>query len=213
MIEEQLDRPVVSAITFLWRQECWKFRSMAVVAVAVLFALVAGAMLYLGGYTLNLITMLGLAVGIGALVDNSVVVYEAVQRGLERGLAADTAAISAVQRTMRAIVAGSITHGIVFLPAIFLVEDSFVRGALELVAVAIIFPLFASLLVAIGLVPLLAERLAAPAALARWKRGPSAAAGGVRCRRSAREPCSRPCSSRRCGGRRRGSSVSRPRFS
>src|SRR5690606_40782602 len=45
-----------------------------------------------------------------------------------------------------------------------------VRGALELVAVAILFPLFASLVVAIGLVPLLAERLAAPAALARLER-------------------------------------------
>ena len=176
-IEEQLDRLQDLAVTgflialvvlFLFLRE---FRAVAVVAVAVpVSLLVAGAMLYLGGYTLNLITMLGLAVGIGALVDNSVVVYEAVQRGLERGLAADTAAISAVQRTMRAIVAGSVTHGIVFLPAIFLVEDSTVRGALELVAVAIIFPLFASLLVAIGLVPLLAERLAAPAALARLKR-------------------------------------------
>ena len=72
---------------------------------------------------------------------------------------------------MRAIVAGSTTHAIVFLPAIFLVDDSLVRGALELVAVAIILPLFASLLVAIGLVPLLAERLAAPAAQARLARG------------------------------------------
>ena len=176
-VEEQLDRlkelafagfVIALVVLFLFLRE---FRAVAVVAIAVpISLLVAGAMLYLGGYTLNLITMLGLAVGIGALVDNSVVVFEAVQRGLERGLAADTAAIAGVQRTMRAIVAGSLTHGIVFLPAIFLVEDSLVRGALELVAVAIIFPLVASLLVAIGLVPLLAERLAAPAALARLKR-------------------------------------------
>ena len=100
-VEEQLDRLQDLAVTgflialvvlFLFLRE---FRAVAVVAVAVpVSLLVAGAMLYLGGYTLNLITMLGLAVGIGALVDNSVVVYEAVQRGLERGLAADTAAIS-----------------------------------------------------------------------------------------------------------------------
>jgi len=176
-VEQQLGRLQDLALTgflialvvlFLFLRD---FRAVAVVAVAVpVSLLVAGAMLYLCGYTLNLITMLGLAVGIGALVDNSVVVFEAVQRGLERGLAPDTAAISAVQRTMRAIVAGSTTHAIVFLPAIFLVDDSLVRGALELVAVAIIFPLFASLLVAIGLVPLLAERFAAPAALARLTR-------------------------------------------
>jgi multidrug efflux pump subunit AcrB/ABC-type multidrug transport system ATPase subunit len=176
-VEEQLDRLLHLAwsgflialiVLFLFLRD---FRAVAVVAIAVpISLLVAGAMFYLGGYTLNLITMLGLAVGIGALVDNSVVVFEAAQRGLERGLSPSVAAISAVRRTMRAIVAGSTTHGIVFLPAIFLVDDSLVRGALELIAVAIIFPLFASLLVAVGLVPLLAERLAAPAALARLKR-------------------------------------------
>ena len=128
-------------------------------------------MLYLCGYTLNLITMLGLAIGIGALVDDRVVIFKAVQRGLERRARfRATAAVSAVQRTMRAIVAGSTTHPIVFLPAIFLVDDSLARGALKLVAVAIVFPLFASLLVAIRLVPLLAERLAAPAAQARLRR-------------------------------------------
>jgi multidrug efflux pump subunit AcrB/ABC-type multidrug transport system ATPase subunit len=146
-------------------------RAVAVVAVAVPVSLLtAGAMLYLGGYTLNLITLLGLVVGIGMLVDNSVVVFEAVQRGLERGLPAETAAIAGVQRTVRAIITSSLTNAIVFLPALFLVEDSFIRGALELIAVAILLPLAASLLVAIGLVPLLAERLAAPAALARLER-------------------------------------------
>jgi len=90
-VEEQLDRLKDLALTgflialvvlFLFLRE---LRAVAVVAIAVpISLLVAGAMLYLCGYTLNLITMLGLAVGIGALVDNSVVVFEAVQRGLER---------------------------------------------------------------------------------------------------------------------------------
>jgi multidrug efflux pump subunit AcrB/ABC-type multidrug transport system ATPase subunit len=176
-IEDQLDRLrslalwgflIALVVLFLFLRD---LRAVAVVAVAVpVSLLVAGAMLYLGGYTLNLITMLGLVVGIGMLVDNSVVVFEAVQRGLERGLKPDIAAISGIRRTMRAIVAASATNAVVFLPAIFIVEDGMVRGALELVAVAILFPLFASLLVALGLVPLLAERLAAPAALARLDR-------------------------------------------
>src|SRR5690606_34399588 len=143
-----------------------------VVAIAVpISLLIAGALLYLGGYTLNLITLLGLVVGIGMLVDNSVVVFEAVQRSLERGLAADAAAVAGIRRTVRAIVTASATNAVVFLPPVFLVEDSFTRGALELVAVAILLPLAASLVVAIGLVPLLAEKLAAPAALARLERG------------------------------------------
>src|SRR5690606_15753989 len=158
-------------------------RAVAVVAVAVpVSLLIAGAMLYLGGYTLNLVTLLGLAVGIGMLVDNSVVVFEAVQRFLERGLSAEAAAIAGVRRTVRAIVAASATNAVVFLPAVFLVEDSFIRGALELVAAALLLPLFASLVVAVGLVPLLAERLAAPAAFGRlgrraeWRRAHGGAA-------------------------------------
>src|SRR5690606_5624064 len=176
-VEEQLDRLETLAISgfvialvvlFLFLRE---LRAVAVVAIAVpVSLLVAGAMLYLGGYTLNLITLLGLAVGIGMLVDNSIVVFEAVQRFLERGLPAESAAIAGIKRTVRAIFAASATNAVVFLPAVFLVDDGFIRGALELVAVAILLPLFASLVVAVGLVPLLAEKLAAPAALARLSR-------------------------------------------
>ena len=54
--------------------------------------------------------------GIGLLVDNSVVVYEAVQRQLEHGADADSAAIGGVQRTVRAIVGASATTAVVFLP-------------------------------------------------------------------------------------------------
>lgn len=148
-----------------------EFRAVAVVAIAVpVSLLVAFALLYLGGYTLNIITLFGLAIGIGMLVDNSIVVFEAVQRSLERGLDPDTAAVSGIHRTVRAIIVASITNAIVFLPAIYLVDDSLVQEMLIQVAVAILLPLFASLVVAIGLVPLLAQRLAAPAALVRLQR-------------------------------------------
>ncbi|HEX6994909.1 MAG TPA: efflux RND transporter permease subunit [Gammaproteobacteria bacterium] len=176
-VEEQLDRlkqlalsgfVIALAVLYLFLRE---LRAVAVVAVAVpMSLLIAGAMLYLGGYTLNLVTLLGLAVGIGMLVDNSIVVFEAVQRFLERGLSAESAAIAGIRRTVRAIVAASATNAVVFLPAVFLVDDSFIRGALELVAIAILLPLFASLVVAVGFVPLLAEKFAAPAAAARLAR-------------------------------------------
>ena len=149
-----------------------EIRGVAVVAIAVpISLLIAGAVLYLGGYTLNVITLFGLAVGIGLLVDNSIVVFEAVQRSLERGLGPVAAAVSGITRTSRAILAAGITNAIVFLPAIYLVEDNFTREMLILVAVAILVPLAASLLVAIGLIPILAQRLAAPAAMARLRRG------------------------------------------
>jgi multidrug efflux pump subunit AcrB/ABC-type multidrug transport system ATPase subunit len=176
-VEDQLSRlrnlaiwgfAIALIVLYLFLRE---LRAVAVVAVAVPVSLLtAGAMLYLAGYTLNLITLLGLVVGIGMLVDNSVVVFEAVQRRLEHGIDPESAAIGGVQMTVRAIITASVTNAIVFLPAVIIVEDSFIRGALELIAVAILLPLFASLIVAIGLVPLLAEKLAAPAAVARLAR-------------------------------------------
>jgi len=174
LVEEQLDRlkglalsgfVIALAVLFLFLRE---LRAVAVVAVAVPVSLLAAlALLFVGGQTLNLITLFGLAVGIGMLVDNSIVVYEAVQRRLERGVSADEAVTGGVRRTVRAITAASVTTAVVFVPLSFTTEDAVTRGMLELMAIAIVLPLGASLLVAVGLVPLLAHRLAAPAALAR----------------------------------------------
>ncbi|MBN1831895.1 MAG: efflux RND transporter permease subunit [Deltaproteobacteria bacterium] len=145
-------------------------RAVCVVAVAVPVSLLAAlAMLFVGSYSLNLITLFGLAVGIGMLVDNSIVVYEAVQRRLERGVSPDEAAAQGVGLTVRAIVAATATTAVVFLPVAFLTEDVMMRGMLRILAVAILLPLISSLLVAVGLVPLLARHLAAPAALSRLK--------------------------------------------
>ncbi|UCD37042.1 MAG: efflux RND transporter permease subunit, partial [Fidelibacterota bacterium] len=145
-------------------------RAVCVVAVAVPVSLLAAlAMLFVGSYSLNLVTLFGLAVGIGMLVDNSIVVYEAVQRRLERGASPDEAATQGVGLTIRAIVAATVTTAVVFLPVAFLTEGVMVRGMLRVLAVAILLPLVSSLLVAVGLVPLLARHLAAPAALSRLK--------------------------------------------
>jgi len=146
-----------------------RWRAVAVVAVAVPVSLLVGfALLFIGGQSLNLITLFGLAVGIGMLVDNSVVVYEAVQRCLERGADPDAAAVEGVRRTVRAIVAASLTTAIVFLPLTLIdFEVGWLRSLAEIVALAILLPLAGSLLVAVGLVPLLARRLAAPAAVRR----------------------------------------------
>ncbi len=146
-----------------------QWRAVTVVALAVpVSLLVAVALLEMGGQTVNLITLFGLAVGIGLLVDNSVVVFEATQRSLERGLAPDDAAAAGVRRTIRAIVAASVTTAVVFLPLVLAdFEEALIRSLVEIVALAILLPLAGSLLVAVGLVPLLARWLAAPAAVRR----------------------------------------------
>lgn len=149
-----------------------QWRSVAVVGVAVPVSLLAAlSLLFVLGQSLNLITLFGLALAVGLVVDNSVVVYEAVQRGLERGIGIESAVRQGLQRTVRAIIAASATTAVVFLPLVFVeFEDEFTRGLVEVVTLAILLPLAASLVVAIGLVPLLAHRLAGPAALRKFQK-------------------------------------------
>jgi len=153
-------------ILYLFLKE---IRAVAVVAIAVPMSLLtAGAFLYLSGLSLNLITLFGLVIGVGMLVDNSIVVYESVQRNLEKGANAAPAVVTGIRRTIRAIITASATNAIVFLPLIYIQDIPIpIRQLLENIVPAILYPLAASLIVAIGLVPLLAHRLAAPAALAR----------------------------------------------
>ena len=175
LVEEQIERleklaligfAVALFVLYLFLR---RFRAVLVMATSVPVSLLAAlAFLDLGGQSLNLITLFGLAVGIGLLVDNSVVVYEAVERRLERGHDPAGAVAEGLRRTVRAIVAASVTTAVVFLPlALIEFDDALVQGLLELVALAILLPLGGSLLVAVGLVPLLAHRLAAPAAVRR----------------------------------------------
>jgi multidrug efflux pump subunit AcrB/ABC-type multidrug transport system ATPase subunit len=172
LVEKQIDRLkklgfsgfiIALVVLFLFLRQT---RAVCVVAVAVPTSLLAAlAMLFISNYTLNIITLFGLAVGIGLLLDNSIVVYEAVQRRLEKGVSPDRASAEGVGITIGAIIAATITTAIVFLPITFLTETVMLQGYLKVLSVSILLPLASSLLVAIGLVPLLARYLAAPAAL------------------------------------------------
>ena len=158
---------IALAVLFLFLRQ---WRAVAVVGIAVpTSVLVALAFLYLLGQTLNLISMVGLSLSIGLLIDNSIVVYEAVLRRLERGADAAGAARRGIRRTVRAIAAGSLTTAVLFLP-ITLVDLGPSAKLIEILALSFLAPLVASLLVAVGLVPVLAVRLAAPAALRRVER-------------------------------------------
>ncbi|MYB17883.1 MAG: ATP-binding cassette domain-containing protein [Holophagales bacterium] len=178
LVETQIDRlrnlglsgfGIALLVLFLFLRQ---WRAVAVVAVAVPVSLaVALSFLYVAGLSLNLFTLFGLAIGVGLIVDNSVVVFESVQRRLERGRSPDDAAAGGIRRTGRAIVAASVTTAIVFLPAVIVdLESSLIQNLIALLSLAILLPLFGSLLVAIGLVPLLARHLAAPAAIRRLTR-------------------------------------------
>ena len=146
-----------------------QWRAVLVVGLAVPVSLLAAlAALYLLEQSLNLITLFGLALAIGLVIDNSVVVFEAIQRHVEHGLAIEDAVREGLKRTARAIIAASATTAVVFLPLAMLdLDDAMIQEMSQVVSLSILLPLFASLLIAIGLVPLLAFKLAGPAAAAR----------------------------------------------
>ena len=169
---------IAMLVLFLFLRD---WRAVAVVGVAVPVSLLgAVALLYLFDQTLNIISLVGLSLSIGLLIDNSIVVFESVLRRAERGLAPNDAVREGLRRTGRAIAAASLTTAIVFLPTMLVDIGTFARSMVEILALAILLPLAASLLVAVGLVPVLAHRLAVPAVrrrVARQRAARSAAAG------------------------------------
>lgn len=113
--------------------------------------------LYMVNYTLNLITIGGLALGVGMLVDNAVVVIENIYRHLEEGKSPREAAGIGTSEVGLAISASTLTTIAVFFPMMFAtgVSGTFSRG----LAVSVSIPLLASLLIALTIIPLLASWL------------------------------------------------------
>ena len=154
---------VALAVLFLFLRQ---WRAVAVVGVAVPVSLLGAlALLYLMGHSLNQLTMAGMWLSVGLLIDNSIVVYEAVLRRLERGVDAPQAVHTGLRRTIRAILAATATTAVVMLPAALMDLDVTIRSIVSEIVPAFLLPLGASVLVAVGLVPVLTHRLAAPAAL------------------------------------------------
>ncbi len=134
-----------------------------IVTAAVPFSLLItlGAM-YFAGLTLNILSMMGLMLAIGMLVDNAVVITESIFRyRLEDKENPQRATLAGVREVGIAVLAGTATTIIVFAPMI-VGEKSDVMIFLSHVAITIIVALIASLLIAQTLVPMLAARLPAP---------------------------------------------------
>lgn len=136
-------------------------RSTLVITAAIPVSVVATfALMYQQGLTLNLMTLGGLALGVGMMVDSSVVVLENVfRRRTEDGDAPEDAAVRGTGEVAGAIVASTITTLVIFVPLVF------VRGVSGLLfkelALVIAFSLACSLLVSLTLVPMLSARLLA----------------------------------------------------
>lgn len=129
-----------------------------IVAVSIPVSIIATfSLMYFGGLTVNILTLGGLALGAGMLVDNSIVVIESIFRNQERGLSVRDAAVTGTSEVAGAVTASTLTTIVVFLPIVYL------HGATgELFkdeAWTVTFSLISSLFVAILVIPTLYERL------------------------------------------------------
>ncbi|HUP88066.1 MAG TPA: efflux RND transporter permease subunit, partial [Longimicrobiales bacterium] len=133
------------------------FRLPIAVALAIpISVVVTFALLQLFHVTLNIMSLGGLALGVGMLMDNSIVVVENIYRHREKGLSARLAAVAGTDEVRRAVVAATLTNVAVFGPIIY-VEG--VAGQLfKALSLAVTFSLLISILVATTLLPTMAAR-------------------------------------------------------
>ena len=129
------------------------------IALSIPFCILAAVgILYATGYTLNTLTMMGLMLSAGMLVDNAVVVLESIYQKLEKGADRVEAACAGTQGVLTAVIAATTTSIIIFVPLIFDKTTQFsifFRNA----GAAIIFALLASLFTSLTLIPLAVARV------------------------------------------------------
>lgn len=130
------------------------FRSTIVIGITMpLSVLATFVLIYFSGFSLNMISFGGLALGIGLLVDNSIVVIESIFRKREDGLDRISAAVDGTQEVASAIVASTLTTLVVFLPLLFIGDRTGVM--LRELAAVVSFSLLCSLLASVTLTPML----------------------------------------------------------
>ena len=124
------------------------------IPVSVVFALV---LMYFTGISLNIISLSGLAIGVGMLVDNSVVVIENTYRLRRLGYSPIQAALNGARQVAGAIFASTLTTVCVFFPIVFV--EGLTRQIFIDMALTITYALMASLIVALTLVPAMSQRM------------------------------------------------------
>lgn len=130
------------------------FITLCSIPVSVIFAIV---LMYFSGVTLNMISLSGLAIAVGMLVDNSVVVIENTYRLINKGESALKAAVAGASQVAGAVAASTLTTICVFIPIVFV--DGLTRQFFTDMALTIAYSLLASLIIALTLVPAMATGL------------------------------------------------------
>lgn len=161
---------LAGAILFLFLKDIRHI--FIIVAVIPISVMVAFSLMYFRKITLNVMTLSGLALGIGMLLDNSIVVLEnifkhktkaakendqSIQQGIDSQTSQKVVSVKASREVILPIVAGTITTLVVFLPIVFINKQ--VEILYSGLALTVTFSLVASLFVALTLVPLLSSRI------------------------------------------------------
>lgn len=146
---------VIFAVLLLFLRS---FRSAAIVFATIGFSLlIALNFVYFGGYSLNILTLMGMAMGFGLIVDNAIVVLENIYRRRRAGEAAESAAEHGSREVVLAILVATLTTVVVFIPFVYL------QGELRMyyvpLAIVVVLSNIASLLVSFTFIPALAARL------------------------------------------------------
>jgi HAE1 family hydrophobic/amphiphilic exporter-1 len=140
-------------------------RSTLVIGASIPISIIATfALIYFGGFTLNVMTLGGLALGVGMLVDSSIVVLENIYRMQESGDPPMKAALMGTQEVAAPIIAGALTTCVVFLPMVFIRGMSGIM--FKQLAYVVSFANLCGLFVALTLVPMLSSHLLRPTRLA-----------------------------------------------
>lgn len=138
-------------------------RPTFVVAMSIPISLTfAVVLMYFTGVTLNIISLSGLALGVGMLVDNSIVVIENIYRLRAQGMPAPKAAVRGAKQVSGAIMASTLTTVCVFLPIVF--TEGLTRQLFSDMGLTIAYSLLASLIVALTVVPSLSSNVLRSAA-------------------------------------------------
>lgn len=134
------------------------FRSTLIIFTAIPLSIVATFILmFFNNDTLNLITLGGLALGIGRMVDDSIVVFENIYRHRSLGLSPVDAALTGASEVGQAVIASTLTIIAVFLPIVFV--EGLASILFKPLAITVSFAIFCSLLVALTVVPLMSSRM------------------------------------------------------
>ena len=145
---------VVFSVLILWLF-LRDLRPTIITLCAIPFSLVfAIVLMYFSGVTINMISLSGLAVSVGMLVDNSVVVIENIYRLRNKGATVVQAAVSGAQQVLGAITSSTLTTVCVFVPIVFV--EGLTRQLFTDLALTMTYSLMASLIVALTLVPAMA---------------------------------------------------------